>query len=246
MLAPQIRTWSFIERLERAETIGDVELALLDVVKLNGFSTLFAGFVPTRRTIWLKPHEIGSKILVQHFPPGWAERYNSRNYIRRDPIVHRLQDDYAPFTWTEAYTSCRFSDDVRIIQGEASEFGLRAGYVVPVVTLDRSPLAFSFGGEKPEIDSVGLAMLAFVTNCAAGRMLQIMSPKPEGDRSKVTARERDCLLWAGEGKTDWEISVILGITRSTVIKHMISARQKLGAMNKAHAIAIAVRETIIQ
>lgn len=58
---------------------------------------------------------------------------------------------------------------------------------------------------------------------------------------QLTAREHDCLLWAGEGKTDWEISVILGISRSTVIKHIAAAREKLGAVNKAHAIAKAIR-----
>lgn len=62
----------------------------------------------------------------------------------------------------------------------------------------------------------------------------------------ITAREHECLLWAGEGKTDWEISIILGISRSTVVKHIGSARRKLGAANKAHAIALAIRIQLLR
>lgn len=241
----QPKTWRFIEQIERAERKEDVEHALLELAALYGFSTLFAGLVPDLNAS-LRPRDVESKILFQNFPTEWAERYNASNYVLRDPIVQRLQDERGTFTWAEAYASCQSAEDVKIIKGEASEFGLRAGYVVPILTLDRVSLAFSFGGEEPEINPDRLGMLAFVTNCAAGRMLQILSPTSSGNRSVVTTRESDCLLWASEGKTDWEISVILGISRSTVTKHILSARQKLGAVSKAHAIAIALRNSILR
>ncbi|MCV9937367.1 hypothetical protein OIU35_13490 [Boseaceae bacterium BT-24-1] len=42
------------------------------------------------------------------------------------------------------------------------------------------------------------------------------------------------------------MSIILGISKPTVTKHILSAREKLGAVTKAHAIAIALREMIIR
>jgi LuxR family quorum sensing-dependent transcriptional regulator len=45
---------------------------------------------------------------------------------------------------------------------------------------------------------------------------------------------------ASEGKTDWEISV------PTVAKHLLSARQRLDAMNTAHLIGEATRNKIIR
>ena len=241
----QPKTWGFIEQIGRAVGKEDVERALLELAAMYGFSTLFGGLVPDLNAS-LRPRDVESKILFQHFPTEWAERYNASNYVLRDPIVHRLQKDRSTFTWAEAYASCKSAEDVKIIKGEASEFGLRAGYVVPIMTLDWVSLAFSFGGEEPEIDPDRLGMLAFVTNYAAGRMLQILSSRSSGKRSVVTTRESDCLLWASEGKTDWEISVILGISRSTVTKHILSARQKLGAVSKARAIAIALRNSILR
>lgn len=73
---------------------------------------------------------------------GVGGRYNALNYVLRDPIVQRLQEDRCTFTWAEAYASCKSAYDVKIIKGEASEFGLRIGYVVPILTLNRMSLAF--------------------------------------------------------------------------------------------------------
>lgn len=145
-----------------------------------------------------------------------------------------------PFTWKEAYVASPQPDDVYLIGGEASEFGLKDGYVVPIYTLEGSLAAVSFGGPTTVTDVAELASLHFAASYAVGSHLHRKATRKRLTQA-LTPREYDCLLWAGEGKTDWEISMILGISRSTVLKHVASARQKLGAVNKAHAIATALR-----
>lgn len=62
--------------------------------------------------------------------------------------------------------------------------------------------------------------------------------EPEDDATpSLTPRERDCLAFVAEGKSDWEISVILAVSQSTVKFHVDNARRKLGAVNRAHAVA---------
>lgn len=53
----------------------------------------------------------------------------------------------------------------------------------------------------------------------------------------LTDRERDSLALVADGKSDWEISVILGISQSTARFHVDNARRKLGACNRTHAVA---------
>lgn len=53
----------------------------------------------------------------------------------------------------------------------------------------------------------------------------------------LTTRERDVLTWVAEGKSDWEIGVILGLSESTVRFHVDNARRKLNAANRTHAVA---------
>jgi DNA-binding CsgD family transcriptional regulator len=56
----------------------------------------------------------------------------------------------------------------------------------------------------------------------------------------LTAREKDCLRWRSQGKTDWEISELIGISQSTVKFHLENARARLHATNTIHAVSKAI------
>jgi LuxR family quorum sensing-dependent transcriptional regulator len=62
----------------------------------------------------------------------------------------------------------------------------------------------------------------------------------------LTSREREVLGWVAQGKSAWEIGEILQIAKRTVDEHTAASRRKLGAVNRAHAVAIAVRDSLIQ
>lgn len=233
------KSWQFIKAIEAAHDTEAVAAVLVDMAKRLGFVSVFGGLLPDQPT---RAVDRFMRVLtmVQHFPPEWAERYNQRRYLFHDPILHRLRLDLNPFSWTEAYASCQVESDIKLVGGGAAEFGLRDGFVVPVATLDNQMAAVSFGGDTVDLSPDEAAALAFAVTFAVGHFLKLRSPLGMPSVG-LTPRESDCLLWAGEGKTDWEISQILGISRSTVIKHIASAREKLGAVNRTHAIAIAFR-----
>ena len=62
----------------------------------------------------------------------------------------------------------------------------------------------------------------------------------------LTPREREVLAWAARGKSAWEIGEILHIAKRTVDEHVQTAVRKLGAHNRTHAVAIALRDGIIE
>ncbi|MGA0565168.1 helix-turn-helix transcriptional regulator [Ancylobacter sp. VNQ12] len=226
------KTWDFIERMEQAPDALSVERCLMDLAELFGFTSVFGGVVPGQE---VTREEIPSRIIIQRMPIEWARRYNNHDYVFRDPIVSHLQSARAPFSWDEAYAASLNSTDVKLIRGEASAFGLRAGHVVPVPTLDGSLATISFGGEAPEMSADATDALTFAAAYAVGRLLHV--PRRSVDvEVAMTPRETDVLLWAAEGKSDWDIATILGISRPTVLKHMRSARDKLDAMNRTHAV----------
>ncbi|WP_318014059.1 helix-turn-helix transcriptional regulator [Mesorhizobium sp. BH1-1-5] len=76
------------------------------------------------------------------------------------------------------------------------------------------------------------------------RLMSLTSPPPTA-AVRLTRRERDSLALVAEGKTDWEISVILGIAEATVRFHVDNARRKLGAVNRAQAVARLVNQRLI-
>lgn len=232
-------SWQFVAAIEAAEEDEALARALVDLAGRFGFTSVFGGLIPAL-DVPPSSEAIQPLVMVQHVPEGWGQRYNARNYLFRDPVLLRLRESSSAFTWTESYASSPTAADARLIGGEAAEFGLADGYVVPVNTLDPSRAAVSFGGARAALDPEETTALGFAATFAIGHFLRLRSPHRPSP-APVTAREQDCLLWAGEGKTDWEISVILGISRSTVTKHIASAREKLGAVNKTHAVAMAMR-----
>jgi LuxR family quorum sensing-dependent transcriptional regulator len=61
----------------------------------------------------------------------------------------------------------------------------------------------------------------------------------------ITARESEVLKWVARGKSAREIAEILNITKRTVDAHVHSAIRKIGAVNRTNAVAIAIRDRII-
>ncbi len=70
--------------------------------------------------------------------------------------------------------------------------------------------------------------------------------RPQTIKSKLTARESEVLRWVANGKSAWEIGEILHITKRTVDEHVQTAVRKLGAVNRTHAVALALCDGIIK
>ena len=62
----------------------------------------------------------------------------------------------------------------------------------------------------------------------------------------LTPREREILVWVKDGKSTGEIASILKISQDTVKFHMKNVFQKLGAISRSQAIAIAIENKLIE
>ena len=71
-------------------------------------------------------------------------------------------------------------------------------------------------------------------------------PRRQIIKGKLTAREIEVLRWVANGKSAWEIGEILDITKRTVDEHVQTAVRKLGAVNRTHAVALALGDGIIK
>ncbi len=63
--------------------------------------------------------------------------------------------------------------------------------------------------------------------------------------AELTVREREVLFWVIEGKTNYEIAVILGIKQDTVKEYLSNVLKKLDAVNRTHAAALAYQSGIV-
>jgi DNA-binding CsgD family transcriptional regulator len=65
------------------------------------------------------------------------------------------------------------------------------------------------------------------------------------DPSRLTQRERDSLFFLAEGRSDWEISEIFGISEAEVQAHFEDAQRKLGAVSRLQAVARLVHRRLL-
>ena len=61
----------------------------------------------------------------------------------------------------------------------------------------------------------------------------------------LTCREREVLALLAQGRQLDEIATGLGIGSETVRTHVRNASERLGATNRTHAVAIAIRHQLI-
>jgi DNA-binding CsgD family transcriptional regulator len=119
----------------------------------------------------------------------------------------------------------------------------KAAIVVPVHLPFGQIGAVSFSSTDPErtdlsaeyeehADELSLLAYRFVAGCVKALRTRQWLPAD----CQLTKREVECLRWASIGKTDKEISMILGRSHATVRFHIQNAGEKLDAVNRSQTI----------
>jgi DNA-binding CsgD family transcriptional regulator len=77
------------------------------------------------------------------------------------------------------------------------------------------------------------------------RMRSVTAAQTATAEYDLSPREREVLLWAAEGKTAWETARLLRVSESAVNLYASNAMHKLRAKTKTQAVAIAVRNGVL-
>ena len=184
------------------------------------------------------------KIFNLDYPGEWMRVYGARKLYTVDPIVRHNLVTRKSYFWKEALDGERAQEDVSFMR-LAGDFGLRygvaAGFRGPVSEM-ASLFSFSAGMDRfSEHHKEILNALVPHVHTALERVCAMERQKA----MELSSREREVLAWVKEGKTNWEISMILNISERTVKFHVQNIEHKLNAVNKAHAIALAMEQGLV-
>ena len=184
-------------------------------------------------------------LLISTYDEAWTTHYLRQRYERVDPVIVRAASAPEAFSWGCDVGRDQFSKVQRRLFDEAAQFGVRYGRTIPLSAGQGCAAALTFAAD----DRDRTAFLA-----RAERMSEILRVaaicfhaqvrhRADGATrlAALTPRERECLLWAMEGKSAWEIGRILGVSRRTAAFHLDNARFKLGAWTIPQAIAVFAR-----
>ncbi|WP_052628117.1 helix-turn-helix transcriptional regulator [Sphingobium sp. YBL2] len=147
------------------------------------------------------------------------------------------------FGWGEVPQIIRLSRRQRRILHEARAHGLRDGFTVPVQVAGEYRGTCSFASDRPvELTPhiIGCAQLVGMFCFEVARRITNKDPAPTSKIPELTQRQLDCLVHVGSGKTNWETSVILGVSEDTVDKHVLSAMRRYGVCKRTLLIVRAL------
>ena len=172
-------------------------------------------------------------------PEGHADAAKDLGDALRDPVLDRLMSQSLPVVYDQRTY-------VAVGVGELWETQAPYGYKTGVAVKLHLPgdKTFLLGVDReealPEPGAglmqmvAGLQLLAAHAMTAADRLLGPELELP--DQPKLTKREMDVLSWTAQGKTAWEVSVILGMSEKTVNFHLGNVMRKLGVNSKHQAV----------
>lgn len=187
-----------------------------------------------------------AETLFKWFDPD-LDYWNDRTFALRSGFVHAARICSEPFyfdgkslkSWRRNRALDVFNDNA-----EYEAFGVTNAIVCPCympfgvigaitwVTNEHIPdIEATFAEHAP---SLHLKTLKFLSTHR-----ETVSQNKLTEIVDLTRREVQCLKWAALGKTDSEISKIVGVSVPTVRFHLTNAGRKLGVSGRAQAVRVA-------
>lgn len=202
-----------------------------------------------------KPIENPAQLIIAaNWEKRWIERYVANKYIVNDPTIRFLLKANRSFSWERAVTSYEGHPHHRRMQKmtqDGKAHGLVYGHIFPV--FGRSGLigATTLGGPtETEVSPIEMMLLETVTRTTYFRLLEFEGATfadtvGEGRDIVLTHREIQALSTMADGMTSPEIGEVLKVAPTTVDWYGASVQEKLGAKNRIHAVALAIRKGLI-
>lgn len=178
------------------------------------------------------------------YPSGFVEEYFKRGYAGIDPVVKDNMGDYGLKYWEDTLKKYPVADE---LFGLSQDFGFICA---------PAGQGYSSGLKNPQNTEIGLiSFYGLKRESRTETILSLIIPHLHEAmrkslsvirvRARLSNREEEILNWLANGKSSWDISVILSISERTVKFHIDNIMKKLNAVNRTHAVAIAIRERLI-
>ncbi|MBX9863583.1 MAG: LuxR family transcriptional regulator [Hyphomicrobium sp.] len=184
--------------------------------------------------------------ILTSYSRDWVHRYVSQDYVSIDPVIQVGLGRILPLDWSDVRDH---TPAARNFFGESIEFGLgHQGLSIPIRGANNETAMFSLNADwtsrrwKAEQRRIRRDFLV-ISNHFHNRVLeQLGAPPPD---FKLTTRELECLKWAANGKSAFDISVILCISERLVRYHFECVRSKMQVSSIIQAVARAIKLNLI-
>lgn len=173
-------------------------------------------------------------IRLHNYPLQWVEYFDEEKLGPSDPVHRASHLTSVGFAWSKLPQMIHLTPRDRMVLEAAGVNGIGDGFTVPAHVPGESNGSCSFAtrtGQPVLEEHLPIAQLVGAFAFEAARRVWRMRAGPT-PATQLTDRQRDCVVWAARGKSDWEIAQILGISQVTVIQHLKQARERYGVTKR--------------
>jgi DNA-binding CsgD family transcriptional regulator len=236
-------TQSFIERCERSVPVPELTAAFQSALEHLGFRHFACCSHVNPRS----PPQ--SAVVLHNYPSAWARSFAEQNLHECDPVFQRAERDILPFRWNAPDFGAALAPSQRRILEGAASMGIADGYTVPIhlpwaagaLRASCSVIPDSSSIDEGAYRAVQVMAPYLYASVGYHKELKIARENALQAGPVLSARERDCLKLAGQGKSEWAISKLLGISKDTVHKHVEAAKRRFGVSTRMQAVLCAIQ-----
>ena len=241
------RLIEYANRVEDLRTPTEV-LDDLCAITTSGLplSVLGAIRLPIKSNDWDSIQLGKSLFLHKDVPKGWWEEFGTAAHGKFRPLLFLARSNMASLTWTEVRRKFEPIGIDQLAYDLALKYGMRDGLSCPVA--GRWLVIFwSRQALSNVLTQEARIMIFAAASFAALRLEQLACLDVDriGSHVHLTPRETAVLQLMSTGNQSRAVAEALGLGEETIRSHLKKAQVKLGASNRAHAIAEAIRQNLI-
>lgn len=183
-----------------------------------------------------------NSVINVSYSNDWLYHYGTRAYATVDPVLQSVLSTFQTQIWEQTYLSASSPKQLEFVE-EARSYGLTHGLTTGMLEPGRNFASFfSFAGGEPGHTVRYKKLLEYLLPYLH-RILIANVHTPSANRVKgLSPRELMVLEWMKQGKTNWEISRIIGVSERTVRFHVESIFMKLDVGSRTQAVACAIEQ----
>ncbi len=185
--------------------------------------------------------EADGAVLLSDLPPDWPQAERGA-----DAALAAAAQCFAPFLWSDICRLIACTQAQREFLARAAACGVGAAVTAPVHRArgaDEAGSYSAFAGAcsflmktDAPLPLASLAAAHYVGALAFDAAEALTRAAPVLTGPQLTPRQRDCVALVAQGKSDWEVGQLLGISESTVHKHIEDAKRRFGVSTRIQLV----------
>lgn len=176
------------------------------------------------------------------YPQEWVDLYQTNEFWRIDPVIRAAVENAAPQHWVDIYR--RNPPDKEFLK-LAYDFGIKYGYTCVQGKIGKKWMILSLVGDFKTYSNRINYILERITPHFLLAYSSIRANHTSVLLQNLTKKEKEVLAWLHQGKSSWEISIVLRVSEATINFHIKNIKEKLQVVSRIQAVAMAIHGGLI-